>query len=197
MRTTLWTILYKRHLTNHTADLKNPLFWLYCIFYCSMWLLEGQTASECWLHHYLWIIDLKEWNYGLISSRKWGGVSRWELALCCVWTFLASLCGLSRGLCARAVVRYDWSGAVGLAKPFCRTIWKERKSQWLFLRINCLLCNSTTVSRKAVNNFATSTCNRARPVINMWWIGDSRSWIPVIWGVLKCICMCVGHHFHY
>lgn len=146
--TTLWTIPHTRRLTNRAADLKNILFLLNCIFYCGMWPLQGQIASECWLHHYLWIIDLREWNYGLISSRKWGRESRWELTLCCVWTFLASLCGLSRGLYARAVVPYDWSGAVGLAKPFCRTIWKERKSQWLFLRINCLLCNGTTVSRK-------------------------------------------------
>ncbi len=84
-------------------------------------------ANSIWMlvHHYLWIIDLREWNYGLISSRKWGRVSRWEPTLCHVWTFLASLCGLSRGLYARAVVPYDWSGAVGLAKPFCRTIWKK------------------------------------------------------------------------
>lgn len=102
--TTLWTIPHTRRLTNRAADLKNILFLLNCIFYCGMWPLQGQIVSECWLHHYLWIIDLREWNYGLISSRKWGRESRWELTLCCVWTFLASLCGLSRGLYARAVV---------------------------------------------------------------------------------------------
>ncbi len=142
--TTLWRIPHTRRLINRAAGLKNILFWLNCIFYCGTWPLQGQIASECWLHHYLWIIDLREWNYGLISSRKWGRVSRWEPALCYVWTFLASLCGLY----TRAVVPYDWSGTVGLAKPFCRTIWKEHKSQWLFLRINCLLCNGNHCQQK-------------------------------------------------
>lgn len=39
--TTLWTI-------PHT-DLKNILFWLNCIFYCGMWPLQGQIASECFV----------------------------------------------------------------------------------------------------------------------------------------------------